>query len=188
MKQQFIFAALSLSALLFGATACNKVDEPIVLDQELITTARIIFTNTGTSQTFSYKVQNGFGSGSQGMVSIDTIRLAPNTSYGIAVQILNESKSPVEDITPEIVTEQLEHLFLYSSAPASGAGALSFSDGNKDTGGQPFNLTGTMRSGDAGSGALTLYLIHEPANKSAATAAASGGSTDVQATFPVRIQ
>ncbi len=187
MKKQFILASLVLSALVFGATACKKTDNPEPDEHELITTARITFTNTGVSQSFSYKVQNGFGSNS-GTVAIDTIRLAPNSSYGVAVQLLNESENPVEDVTAEVIAEQLEHLFLYSSNPAAGAGSLTFSDGNKDTQGAAFNLTGTMRTGDAGSGALTLYLIHAPTDKNGTTPAAAGGGTDVQATFPVRLQ
>lgn len=186
MKKQFFFAALGFSTLLFGATACNKVDDPIVEEHELITTARITFTNTGNTQSFSYRVENGFGS--NGKVSIDTIRLEANTSYGVAVQLLNESKRPVEDVTTEVIAEQLEHLFLYRSTPASGAGALTFSDGNKDSGGQPFNLTGTLTSGVTGRGSLELFLIHQPVNKSGTTPETANGGTDVQAAFPVIVQ
>lgn len=188
MKKQIILASIAFSSLLLGATACNKTDNPEPDEQELITTAKLTFTAGGTSQTFTYKVTNGFGSGTPGTVSIDTIRLAPNTDYAVSAQILNESATPVEDITTEILEKQLEHLFLYASTPASGAGSLTFSNGNKDSAGNQFNLTGTMRSGAAGSSSLDMYLMHAPTNKNAGTPTASGGETDVHAIFPVRLQ
>ncbi len=188
MKKQFILAALAVSTLILGTTACKKTDDPTPDEQELITTAKLTFTNGGVSQTFTYKVQNGFGSGTQGTVYIDTIKLAPNTDYAVSAQILNESANPVEDVTTEILEKQLEHLFLYISTPASGAGSLSFGNGQKDSGGQPFNLSGTIHSGAAGAGTLDLYLMHMPTNKSGATPAASGGETDVHAIFPVSLQ
>lgn len=188
MKKQFTLASIAFATLLFGATACNKTDDPKPDEQELITTARLTFTAASGSQTFNYKVQNGFGSGTPGTVSIDTIKLAPNTVYAVAVQILNESETPVEDITAEIIAEQLEHLFLFSSTPGTGAGSLTFSNGLKDSEGRNFNLSGTMTSGAAGSGSLDMYLMHAPTDKNGATPAASGGETDVHATFPVRLQ
>lgn len=188
MKKQIILASIAFATLILGATACKKIDTPDVQEQELITKAKLTFTGAGGSQTFRYHVQNGFGSGTPGTIAIDTIKLAPNTSYAVSVQILNESENPVEDITAEILAEQLEHLFLFSPTPATGAGALTFSNGLKDSEGNNFNLSGTMNSGAAGTGSLDMYLMHAPTDKNAATPSASGGETDVHATFPVRLQ
>jgi hypothetical protein len=189
MKKHFILASVALSALIFSTTACKKTDNPAPDEQELITTAKLTFISPDGTQTFSYKVDNGFNAGGGGgKVTIDTIRLKPNTEYSVAAQILNESKAPVEDVTTEILEKQLEHLFLYESTPATGAGSLTFSEGQKDSGGQPLNIAGKFKTGAAGTGSLAMYLIHMPTDKSAVTHAGAGGSTDVQATFPVRLQ
>ena len=81
-----------------------------------------------------------------------------------------------------------EHLFVFQSAPATGAGSISFSNGSKDADGAPFNQTIDFTTDAMGSGQLTVTLKHEPTNKSATDPASAGGETDAQAIFPVTIQ
>src|SRR5690606_14714762 len=178
-KNTFSIAIIILAGALL-AGACKKTDTPQPDEQELITTARLSLTSGGVTQTFTYRVENGFNSSTPGTVIIDTIRVAPNTVYDMSIDMLNEKASPVDNITEEIVEEQDEHLFLYVSTPAAGAGSLAFSNGSKDANGAPFNRTGTITSGAAGSGTLVLSLIHAPTDKNGATTDACGGETDVQ--------
>lgn len=189
--QQTIFRTMLVMALATTIfTSCNKGTDAVPVDQELITTIKLTLTNTADFadvQTFTYKVDNGFNGTSGGSVRADTMTLKAGAFYNSSIQVLNEQANPVDDVTNEILNEQQVHLFLYSSAPATGTGALTFTNGRKDSAGKPFNLTGTVTAGAAGNGKLTVYLIHEPTNKEGITPAEAGGNTDAVATFPVRI-
>ncbi len=90
----FVLAMVTLFA------ACKKDDNniPIPDEQELITTMKLSVSNgSGFSQTFTYKVENGFGGTTPGTVQIDTVKLAPNSTYTVSVQLLNEKETPAED-------------------------------------------------------------------------------------------
>lgn len=171
-------------------SACKKNDPPTPDEQELITTLKLNVTGSGGfSKTFVYKIENGFGSTTQGTVQIDTVQLAANTSYHVAATLLNEKADAGEqDVTEEVLTEQDEHLFLYNSTPASGAGSVSTSGGSMDHNGLPFNQTIDFTTGAAGTGTLQVNLMHQPTNKMGTTPATSGGETDVEAIFPVILQ
>jgi hypothetical protein len=187
LKTAFVFLALSTAF-----AACDKKDDkelPVPAEQELITTMKLSVTDGGSfTQTFTYKVENGFGSTGQGSVQIDTIVLEPNKSYTVTTELFNEKENPAEDITEEVLEERDEHLLIYQSDPASGPGSISFSDGSKDHNGLPFNQTITFTTGAAGAGTLQVNLIHAPTDKNGATPDASGGETDAEAVYPVRIQ
>lgn len=184
-------AAIILLAASTMFTACKKeqLPTPAPVEQELITTVRLIVTNnSGFNKTFNYKVDNGFGSAAQGNVQIDDVILAPGTEYNVEVQVWDESKDPAENITEEVIEEAHHHLFVFQSNPATGAGSVSFSNGNKDDENEPLNQKITFTTGAAGSGSLTVTLKHEPTNKNAATPDEAGGETDAQAIFPVKLQ
>jgi len=189
MKKQTNKIAILFLAFTAAFSACKKKTTPTPVEQELITTVKLIVTNgAGFAQTFIYKVENGFGSTTAGTIQIDTIKLAPNTTYSVTTELYNEKESPAENITEEVLDEMDEHLFLYQSMPASGAGSITFSNGSKDGNNLPFNQTITFVTGNAGTGSLQVDLIHEPTNKSGITPDLSGGETDAQAIYPVRIQ
>ena len=183
------------SVALFTSIAISscKPDEnlptPKPVEQELITTVRLTVTdNSGFNKVFNYKVDNGFGSATQGQISIDDVVLAPETEYKVKIEVLNEAENPAENITEEVIAESHHHLFVLESNPATGAGSLAFSNGNKDDEGMPLNQELTVTSGAAGTAVLTVTLKHEPTDKNATTADAAGGETDAQAVFPVVIQ
>lgn len=181
----FLFSSLFFLSLF---AACKKDDTPEPVEQELVTTLQMIATPQagGAADTFVYKVQNGFGSTQPGSVQIDTVRLSATTTYGVQLRVLNESASPAEDITPEIISERDAHLFFLTVEPSSGAGGLlTITDMSADGQGRPFTQTFNMTTGAAGSGAITVTLLHEPTNKSAGRLADAGGETDLEARYPV---
>lgn len=180
---------VSLSALLFSCKKDDK-DPPKPSEQELITTLRVQLSNTslGFSKTFVYKVENGFGSSSLGNLQIDTLKLKANTTYDVVLTVLNEKENPVEDITAEILEKDDEHLFFVASEPANGAGSVAVTMGNKDRNGAPLNQTFKLSTAELGSGKMTVWLIHEPANKNATSFSGIGGETDLQAIFPVVLE
>lgn len=186
MNKRFFKTIILIATLSIIFTACNKKDVPIPDEQELITTMKLSVTDGGSfSKTFIYKIENGFGSTTQGTVQIDTIALAANTTYSVTAELFNEKADPIENTTDEILQEQDEHLFLYQSTPASGAGSIAFSKGSKDHNGLPFNQTITFTTGNAGAGRLQIDLMHQPTNKNGITPDVSGGETDAEAVYPV---
>jgi hypothetical protein len=103
----------------------------------------------------------------------------------VEVFILNETKTPAENITEEVISESADHLFIYESNPAE---LLTFSNGSKDAANIPFNQRIVFTSGAAGNGELLVTLKHLPTNKAATKAADAGGETDVEASFVVKVQ
>lgn len=191
MKRIYQLAAVALASTIVF-TACKKepiINNPAPVEQELITTVRLIVTNnSGFNKTFNYKVDNGFGSAAQGIVTIDDLILSPDMEYNVAVQVWNEAETPAENITEEVIAEGHHHLFVLESSPATGAGSVTISNGSKDDENQPLNQTAVLKTGAAGTGTFTVTLKHEPTNKNATTADAAGGETDAQAIFPVKLQ
>ena len=189
MKKQTLVLSTILFMFTLSMIACNKKDQPKPDEQELITTMKLkVSDGAGFSQTFTYKVENGIGSTTAGTIQIDTVKLAPNKTYSVIAELYNEKESPVENITEEVIEEKNDHLFLYSSTPSTGAGSISFSNGNKDNNGKPFNQTITFTTGDAGSGTIKVNLMHDPTDKNGTTPATSGGETDAEVTYPVKVQ
>jgi hypothetical protein len=189
--KKIIFSIITMIAFATFFTACNKdkVVNPEVTEEELITTLKLTVTNSNNvSHSFVYRIQNGFGSTVQGSIQIDTIRLSPNEVYSYSLQVLNEADNASEDVTEEVISEKDEHLFFFTSSPATGAGSMAQSDGSTDNAGHPFNQSGKLTTGAAGSGSLTLTLLHEPTDKHGTSTAAAGGDTDAEGTFPVALQ
>lgn len=189
MKKQIISAVILIALSATAFTACKKKEQPVPAEQEVITTMKLNVTDTANvTRTFIYKIENGFGNTSAGTVQIDTVKLQPNRTYTVTTTLYNEKANPVEDITEEVLAEKEAHLFLFISTPATGAGSIGFTNGSKDANNAPFNQTITFTTGSAGTGTLQVNLMHEPTNKSGLTTAASGGETDAEANFPVKIQ
>lgn len=188
------FSITLISAFIFLLASCDKkkdevIEEPHVHEEELITTIQLVVTNSnGFNETFNYKVDNGIGSSNPSTPVIDDVVLGAGTTYNVEIKVLNESETPAEDVTEEVIEESADHLFLLQSSPETGAGSISFSAGSLDANGDAFNQTISFTSGDAGSGQLTVTLKHEPTDKSATIPTDAGGETDAQAIFPVTIQ
>jgi hypothetical protein len=180
---------LSLSILcLFTTAACNRDDTPQPVEQELITTIRLIVTDTaGTARTFDYRVQNGFGSTSPGTLEVDTVVLPANISmpYDVEVRVLNETAQPAEDLTNEIIAERDAHLFLFRVLPSNLL--TQFQGGSLDGAGRPFYQRIKLATSTADTGTITVTLLHEPTYKAGETPATAGGETDAEAVFPYRI-
>jgi len=77
--------------------------------------------------------------------------------YTLKIKLLDESKSPAEDISEEVSEEAVEHLFVYTATPAS---LLKYTYGHQDANGFPVGLTGLVRTGPAGTGNLKVQLSH----------------------------
>lgn len=167
----FLFSLLA-TAITFSS--CKKDDDDGHSDdQELITTLLLHFENNGTATTFAWRDVDGIGGNAP---EIDNIDLAANTTYTLTLEVLDESKDPVDDITEEIRDEDEEHIFLFEDSGS----LLTITTIDVDDEGNPVGLENNAVTGASGTGNLTISLKHE-ADKSNP---ANTGETDIEVTMP----
>ena len=181
-----LFLPLLLATILIFS-ACKKDDPVIVDEEELITTLRYTLTPAtgGSAIILSFQDLDGDGGNAP---TITGGTFAANQTYSGTIELLNESESPAENITEEIMEEQEEHQFFFQSSIAD----LTVGYNDRDANGNPLGLSSTLATGAAASGNLTIVLRHEP-NKSAVgvadgNIANAGGETDIEVTFPIDVQ
>lgn len=179
-----IFSCFALS-LLFSMTACKNTSVDVEEENEIITTVKLHFTTGGIKQTFIFNDSDGDGGNAP--TKFDNIKLKPNTSYTLTVELLDESKTPANNITNEVATESDEHLFVFTPLPAS---LLTYTYGDKDARNFPIGLTGTAKTGAAGTGKLKVQLRHQPPvnGKEVKNGTPTPGSDDVNLDFNISIQ
>ncbi len=178
---------LAISSLLL-LNGCNKATDPQPADEnELITTVILRFTQQGTTNTQAFSYQDKDGDGGAAPTKFDAVTLTANTSYSLTVEVLDESKIPALNITTGIKEKQDEHLFLYTATPAT---LLTYTYGDLDSRNFPVGLTGTVRTGAAGSGQLTVRLRHQPPINGVAVknGTSTPGSDDVNLNFGLMIR
>ncbi|MGB0851511.1 MAG: hypothetical protein ACPGTP_09695 [Bacteroidia bacterium] len=176
---------ISIIALLFSFTlvfiGCK--DDDVVTphdehEEELITSVELIFTEGMNSSTFRFADPDGDGGNDP--TEMDTIKLAPNTSYTLAVRFLDESTADVEDITEEVLEEADEHLVCYS---VHGGTTVTITD--KDGNNLDLGLAADVKTGDAESGHFTISLKHQPDVKNGSCEV---GETDVEVRFALEVK
>jgi len=181
---QFLLMLLFASAILFSS--CGKDDPEEVNEEEVITTLNYTLTSaTGDVIVMSFSDLDGDG-GDVPVITGGT--LMADSRYTATIELLNESESPVEDITEEIEEEAEEHQFFFSSSLSDVT--VDYEDADAD--GNPVGLSSTLNVGGAGTGTLTIVLRHEPVKD--ATGVSDGditnadGETDIEVTFPINVQ
>jgi hypothetical protein len=96
--------------------------------------------------------------------------------------VLNESANPVANIKEEVAKEAVDHLFVFKPAPAN---ILTVTVTDKDSKNLPVGLVADAVTTGAGTGTLQVILRHQPGSKNGTEIP---GSTDLDATFNVRVQ
>ena len=182
MNQKLTLALLLFAAVTF--TQCKDAGDDVEADDEneLITTVTLKFAEKGTTTVNSFSYKDTDGDGGNAPVQFDTITLKPNTGYMLTVEMLDESKTPAEDITEEIEEKSDEHLLIYTPAPAT---LLTYTYGDKDANNFNIGLKGEALTGAAGTGNLKVQLRHQPETKNGS---ATPGSDDVNLDFTVVIK
>ena len=191
---------LSIVALvaILAISSCSKSDEdpivvippPVVNEEEVITTVTAVFTPVGggTDITLKSKDLDGEGPG----VPVVTVSgpFALNKTYNGQMSVLNESVTPVKDITPEIITEAVDHQFFYQKTgtlPAFNYSTALVAPTNYDVNGKPLGIKTTFVTTTAATGSLKITLRHE-GNKSLANVSSGDitnatGATDFEVTY-----
>lgn len=182
-QRHIALLSLLLSATLF-TVSCKDEEVDAEEENELITTVKLNFTSGGTTQSFKYSDSDGDGGKAP---TVDAISLKPNTTYTLTVEVLDESKMPVSDITEEVKEESDEHLFVYTPTPSS---LLTYTYGDKDANNFVIGLTGSAKTNAAGTGKLKVQLRHQPPINGKATkdGTPTPGSDDINIDFNVAVQ
>lgn len=172
--------------LMIGLAACKKdkqdvEDPPIVNEEELITTFKITFTDTmGIQPDVTATFRDLDGPGGNPPSVFDTIRLKANTVYAASIQFLNESVSPADSITNEILEEAADHLICFVPSGINAGIARTDSDGTYEIG-----LSSLWTLGAISNGSVLIFLKHQPDIKNGSC---DLGETDIELDFQVRIE
>jgi hypothetical protein len=178
--------ALALISV-FTFSSCNNDDPIAVNEEELITT--VTTTLTAGNQTVTMTSRDLDGDGPNVPVVTVSGDLLVNTTYSGAVRFLNESVTPVDDITLEVKEEGVEHQLFFQTPEAIGV----FSYADADMNGKPIGLAFTLKTGaTAATGNIVVILRHEPLKSADGVASGSitnaGGATDAQITYPIQVK
>lgn len=173
----FKYALLAIPFLYFSCNDDDDTPEP-VNEEEVITTM-----NVYVDGALAMSSTDSDGDGPLEPVVTDGV-LAANTTYSVRLEFLNELEDPAEDITEEVEEEDLEHQVFYS---AGGDLNVGVEYANFDSDGNPLGTLFTLTTNEAGSGTITITLVHEPMKPNDGLATA-GGSTDIEVTFDVTVE
>jgi len=183
-SNQIYIALLNLLITALFSVSCKDEEVDAKEENELITTVKLNFTSGGTTQSFKYSDPDGDGGKAP---TIDAISLKPNTTYTLTIEVLDESKMPVGNITDEIKKESDEHLFVYTPTPSS---LLTYVYGDKDSNNFGIGITGSTKTNTAGTGKLKVQLRHQPPinGKASKDGTPTPGSDDINIDFNVTVQ
>jgi len=166
--------------------ACSNDDgAPLpVNEEETITTLTAPLAPQGGGTTVTLRSQDLDGDGPNAPVITVSGPLAANTTYSGTIELLDETGTPVEDITEEVEAEGEEHQFFFGTSGS--IAEVGYAD--QDAGGNPIGIAFTLATGGAGSATLTITLRHEPKKPNDGTLADAGGETDIAQTFSLFVQ
>jgi len=194
MKTIKLFTITMLAMVVLAS--CSSDDDttpPAVTPQELITDVNVIFTNATNAMdvvTLTAVSSDGVVAPTLSMTGTFTAGATYNTTVTITDEINNEN------ILEEIVDEVDEHFFAYATNPTGLF--VSVARDNDDPVGtiegstttHQLGLETTWTAGVAGTGSITVQLIHEPTSvdDSNGFGSASGGEFDINNTWNITIQ
>ncbi len=179
-------AKLLILSVLFTSCISDDDSTPVLVNQEeVITTVIVSLTPAADGTMITLRSVDTDGDGPNSPVVTVSGSLESNTVYEGAIQFLNETESPAENITEEVEEEADEHQVFFTV----GSGLnVTTSYGNFDSNNNPLGTSFLLETSDAGTGNLTVTLRHEPTKPNDGTLNDAGGETDVQVTFPVTVE
>ena len=180
MKNISFYALLSIAMI--GCSDDDSAPE-VINDEELITTVILTLTQESGDQVVLTTVDLD-GDGPDEPVTTVVGNFAENTQYQGAVRFLNETETPAEEITEEVLEEADEHQVFYTTTDGLNI-ETQYED--EDSQGNPLGLQITLTTGAASQGSLTVTLRHEPVKPNDGLDSA-GGETDIATSFDVTIE
>lgn len=182
---KFYFATLFLATAL---VACDNDDDNTpdpVNEEEVITTLTFTLTPQGGGDAIVFQSRDLDGDGPDAPILTEPMSIPANTTFNGTVTFLNETESPAEDITIEVVEEADEHQVFY--IPGTGLNVTTEYT-SFDADGNPLGTSFTLTTTDASNGILNVVLRHEPTKPNDGTLADAGGETDISVVFDVNVE
>jgi len=190
-KNRFMKIVKNLALVFFVATAftaCSSDDPEVVNEEELITTLTATLKPSGGGTDIILKSVDLDGDGPDAPVISVSANLSANTNYSGVLKVENETESPAEDITLEVLEEDEEHQFFFT--PTNNIATVTYDDMDGD--GNPIGVQFSLATTTAATGNLTITLRHKPIKTASGVSNGditnAGGETDVQAVFPITVQ
>jgi hypothetical protein len=182
MKTKNIITLSILTAFIaFGFTACKDDNPKPENPEELITTVKLLFTDSADNSNTAIAVfADPDGPGGNSPVTTDTIKLQPNKTYYASIILLDESKNPVDTISNEVAEEKNDHLFVYTTTTTIGITVTDVDDNNL-----PVGLASKWKTQAPITGTTTVKLKHQPDIKTGDPAL---GETDVEVGFATWVE
>jgi hypothetical protein len=184
MKKPFLNWMIVILLLSIFSTSCSKdEEEDLGNEEELITTLRLTLRETGSATVKVFEFKDPDGTGGNPPTKFDPIILSPSKNYTCTIEVLNESVSPVENITAEIIAESDDHQFYFEPAGVN----IFVINLDTDTQGLPLGVSSTWNTGAASNGTVKITLKHKPGAKLAGDLV-NKGETDIEVNFTAQVQ
>ena len=183
MKNLYFLVTVLFTILLASCSKDNETPEA-VNEEELITTLNVTLVPASEGNTIILTTRDLDGDGPNEPVVTVSSNLTAGVAYNGTIELLDETKSPADNITEEVEEEADEHQFFYTIGSGLDVTATAT---NLDSEG---NLLGTefeLTANTASSGSLTFTLRHEPTKPNDGLSSA-GGETDIAATFSITVE
>ncbi len=190
MKNKFSAFLMLLSSILILATSCKKEEQvvsPPLPGNEFLTTIKLHLISSDNVDTLVATWRDLTPEDTNPPdTSLAALILKPNTTYSAQLELLDETKSPAEDITAEIKERANYHRIFYFPSSSLGTN-LSVAVTDLDTNNPPLALgiSSTISTQNVSSGFLQVILKHQPNVKDGTFAP---GSTDADVKFQISIQ
>lgn len=188
IKSRMFSAVITTVAIVVFLTGCKKdkdkvdVPQPVQNEAEVITTIKLKFVDSSNSSIINYATfRDPDGDGGLGVDIFDTIKLAPNKTWITTIILLNETVSPADTISNEVLDEGVDHLICFSPTGASASVVKTDLDANS----LAIGLQSKWKTTATGSGTMQIELRHQPGTKNGSCTL---GDTDIDVVFKTKIQ
>lgn len=216
MKTSIKMAACVFAIVALNFSACKKKkDEPAAptppppnsQPQEVITTMKVIINNGTVTTTYMFKDPDGDGGipafYGPGTTTTSTqadsvINLVALKNYTVDILLLDETKTPADTISNEVLEEGAEHMFFFNQTNPTGAVpntslavagtnlTVKYLDNDGAATPRGIGLSTEWITGAASTNKapLKITLKHQPGAKDGSYAP---GETDIEVTFKVKV-
>lgn len=180
---------LAFHLMLLFSIACKKEKPVIPKENELITTLEFVLINSeNTSDSVLLRFFDIDGMGGIPPQITQTGEIKANQAYRGSIRLWDETQNPPGDVNADIIATASDHQFFYIAQGIEAA----FIYRDFDPNGKPLGLQVDVITGNPSAGSLKIVLRHYPDKHAPGVAQGNienaGGSTDIEATFPLEIR